>query len=524
MARLVKRCTDTSVLRSLLASVAICALMGGILPAEALRAGIEDRVGDFNGDGFTDVAAGAPRAGEGGAVRVLYGSRDGLSSVGELLSQHDLGMDVSIRAGDLFGAAVSAGDFDADGFSDLAVGAPGADVSGSIDAGAVYVFYGSSDGLSNERSERWTLDQVSAAGTEQPVNLGYELQTGDVGFGAESDLIAATTQQVRDVIAAGSIVVLFGTPSGLGLDGAQVLSQGSPGVRERPEPHDQFGVSLATGDFNGDGYDDVAAGSYESVRRVRVAGAINVLYGGDSGLSVDTDVLITQRTKGVGSRPRPYDQFGIVLAAGDFNADGWIDLAAGAPAESVQGQEVAGAVYVLFGSAEGVSGRQSQRLTQAIPGIPDHPEAEDLFGQSLASGDFGRGPGDDLAVSSFEDIYSHASAGAVHVIYGSDGGLRSAGSGMITQADPDVAGRPDERNLFGWALATGDVDASGFADLIVGAPGDDFHGAEDVGTIHVLKGEDDGLSMTGSYRTDGREGTVDRWSGGIGREVASKTS
>lgn len=234
--------------------------------------------------------------------------------------------------------------------------------------------------------------------------------------------------------------------------------------------------------------------------------------------------MITQRTRGVGTRPRSYDQFGIVLAAGDFNADGWFDLAAGVPAESVQGQEVAGAVYVLFGSAEGASGRQSQRWTQASPGIPDRPDAEDLFGQSLASGDFGRGPGDDLAVTSFENVHSHTSAGAVHVIYGSDGGLQSAGSGMITQAGPDIAGRPDERNLFGWALATGDVDASGFADLIVGAPGDDFHAAEDVGTIHVLKGEDDGLSTMGSYRTDGREGTVDRWSGGIGREVASRTS
>ncbi len=476
------------------------------------------RPGDFNGDGFADVALGASRAGEGGLVRVLFGTGEGFSANGELLEVE------SPQAGALFGAAVSAGDFDADGFSDLAVGAPGEDVAGRIDAGAIYVFYGSTDGLSQGAVGRWTMEQLTPNGAEQSAALGYELQSGNLGYGLESDLVAATMQRVDDAVVAGSIAVLFGSRTGLRDDALQLWSQASSGIKERPEPHDQFGVALATGNLGGDAYDDVAVGSYESVKGVRVAGAINVLYGGSEGLSAEASVLVTQRTRGVATRPRPYDQFGIELAAGDFNDDGWDDLAAGAPGESVRRRAYAGAVYVLFGSSEGVSGRQSQRWTQATPGVIDRPEEDDLFGQTLSTNRFDGEPGDDLAVGSFEAVGAHPNAGAVHVIYGSTTGLDAMGSQMITEAARGVAGRPGDDNFFGWSLASGDVDASGFAELIVGVPGDEYAGEHNVGTVRLFVSAFDGISTLKSDRTDGREGTDGEWGGGIGREIASETS
>src|SRR5829696_5923286 len=94
-----------------------------------------DRI-DFNGDGFDDLAIGVPAEGVGGAilagaVNVLYGGADGLAGTNQLLTQ------AIPEPGDLFGLAVAKGDFNADGFTDLAVGAPSEDVGAAGLAGAV---------------------------------------------------------------------------------------------------------------------------------------------------------------------------------------------------------------------------------------------------------------------------------------------------------------------------------------------------------------------------------------------------
>src|SRR4029453_4868269 len=112
-----------------------------------------DRV-DFNGDGFDDLAIGVPGEDLGtgifaGAVDILYGSAGGLAGTNQLLTQ------ANPEAVDLFGFAVAKGDFNADGFTDLAVGAPTGAVGGAPregggaagSGGAVNVFYGSADGL-----------------------------------------------------------------------------------------------------------------------------------------------------------------------------------------------------------------------------------------------------------------------------------------------------------------------------------------------------------------------------------------
>jgi hypothetical protein len=97
--------------------------------------------GDFNGDGIFDLAVGAPGETVGsavaaGAVNVLVGSSGGLTG-GPLFTQGNP------EAGDQFGAALAAGDFDDDGVFDLAVGAPGETVGAAAFAGAVSVFTGS---------------------------------------------------------------------------------------------------------------------------------------------------------------------------------------------------------------------------------------------------------------------------------------------------------------------------------------------------------------------------------------------
>jgi hypothetical protein len=108
---------------------------------------------DFNADGFVDQAVGAPfedagAAVDAGAVSVLYGSAGGLAAAGsQAFWQGTGGAAGTAETGDHFGAALAAGDFDNDGFVDLAVGAEGEDISTEQDGGAVSVLYGSAGGL-----------------------------------------------------------------------------------------------------------------------------------------------------------------------------------------------------------------------------------------------------------------------------------------------------------------------------------------------------------------------------------------
>jgi hypothetical protein len=139
-------------------------------------------------------------------------------------------------------------------------------------------------------------------------------------------------------------------------------------------------------DFNHDGFADLAVGvPAEDVGGMIDAGAVNVLYGSATGLSGAGSQYFTQDTPGVGSSAEASDEFGLALAAGDFNHDGFADLAVGVPGEDVGATTDAGAVNVLYGSAGGLSSAGSQLFTQDTQGVGSSPEGFDRFGSVLAA-------------------------------------------------------------------------------------------------------------------------------------------
>src|SRR5262245_57220571 len=124
-------------------------------------------------------------------------------------------------------------------------------------------------------------------------------------------------------LAVAAVIVL-----GLGMaPAAGSVAANAPAATKAP-------VNNLQSDFNNDGYADLAIGvPFEDVGTVVDAGAVNVLYGGAAGLTGAGSQFFTQNSGGLSSTPEPDDRFGTWLATGDFNDDGFGDLAIGVPRE-----------------------------------------------------------------------------------------------------------------------------------------------------------------------------------------------
>src|SRR5688500_5802822 len=126
------------------AVLALASLGPAAPPARSVETGASGYPwADFDGDGFGDVAIAAPGEAigarrEAGAVHILYGTGSGLSAAGDQIWHQDIaGVPGKAETGDSFGNAVATGDFDADGFDDLAIGAPGESLGADQLAGIV---------------------------------------------------------------------------------------------------------------------------------------------------------------------------------------------------------------------------------------------------------------------------------------------------------------------------------------------------------------------------------------------------
>ena len=210
-------------------------------------------------------------------------------------------------------------------------------------------------------------------------------------------------------------------------------------------------------DFDGDGKDDLAVGAPgEDVGAVVDAGAVNLLYGSGSGLTASGDQLWHQGVAGVMGGAEAGDLFGSSLACGDFDGDGFDDLAVGVPGEDIGAVVDGGAVNVFYGSASGLTASGDQLWHQNVPGVLGGAEAGDLFGSSLASGDYDGNGKDDLAVGApGEDIGAIADAGAANVLYGSGSGLTASGDQLWHQDSAGIMGGAEAGDLFGSSLASG---------------------------------------------------------------------
>ncbi len=342
-----------------------------------------------------------------------------------------------------FGAAIASGDFDGDGFDEVAVGAEQFD-RGETNEGVVFVYAGSALGPSP--AAIW-----SAEPNLGHASFGFALATADVNGDGFDDLVVGAPDNDNG---SGRAHVYLGSPVGLGAAAAWT----GTGV----EVGSWYGQTVAAADVDGDGFDDVVVGSPKVARGQRIDAGVAYLYrGSPAGLSTVPDWV---------ARNEPDTSlFGdLVRSAGDTNGDGYDDVAIRATNPD------GGNVFVYLGSPAGLSASPSWSVG---PGV-----VRDFLGMNL-------GPAGDVDADGFDDLLVSALGHEVNPGHNLTA-LLFRGSSAGLEATPAWATALDDPNCRGEIGAAGDVNGDGFGDV---ALGDTRFEEDSQGSVRVFLGSPAGL-------------------------------
>lgn len=407
----------------------------------------------------------------------------------------------------------AAGDFNGDGYLDLAIGVPGETVGTKLNAGAVNVIYGSPSGLNAAGNQLLHQDLTHIDGAaETEDRFGAALAIGDFNGDGYDDLaIGAPNDTVVNpagvtVVGAGVVNVIYGSATGLNAATSQLWHQDIGGIEDVAEADDHYGAALGAGDFNNDGFDDLAIGiPNEAIGNLAGAGAVNVIYGaGSIGLRDAGNQLWHQDVADIEEVAETGDQFGASIAVGDFNNDGNDDLAVGVPKEDIGNVADAGAVNVFYGTSVGLNVSNNQLWHQDIANIEGVSETGDLFGSSLTAGDFNNDGRHDLAIGAPNSTIVNAAgvnlagAGVVNVIYGAASGLSASNNQLWHQDIANIEEVAEANDQFGATLSTGDFNSDGHDDLAIGVPKEAIGNVSAAGAVNIIYGAASGLSASGN--------------------------
>jgi len=445
---------------------------------------------DLDDDGLLDVVSGSSHvdigpAVDAGAIYVWMAGPGMSGSVDPSASLAVPGTQTNDLLGSSSGEGVQFADVTGDGLIDVIAGSPTADVAGVINAGAVYVWSGSS--LNGA-----PLATLSIPGALMNDNLsqatGRAIQIADVTGDGELDVVvAANVADAPGFVDAGALyawaggATLTGTP-------APVATLVAIGPHTNDRLADITGDGFRLADVTGDGRLDVIAGSDTTdVGGVTDAGAMFVWKGGPTLTGVQTE-LATLTLAGAVAADRLGNTTGEGLQIVDVTGDGILDVVSTSFLADVGGVVDAGAVYVWKGGAT-LTGALTAFATLTVPGAI----AGDRLGQGLGQQGIqladvtGDGVPDVIGAAANADVAGVVDVGAVYVWQG--GSTLTGTPALYSRLEAPGAIAGDRLGAAGaQGILFGDVTHDGLVDVVVGTVFADVAGVVDAGVIYVWNG------------------------------------
>jgi hypothetical protein len=282
--------------------------------------------GDFNGDGFDDVLAGAFGYDNGeqeeGVIFVWYGSANGLGQTGSPVNADWTAE--SNDPGALFGWGVATGDFNGDTYDDVLIASVMYHYTNGI-GGALFVWYGSDMGLGSDGNPSnfdWFADLL----------LDYHwiappVTSGDFNGDGYDEAVVGTLYSSNGQEKEGIVLIWDGSATGLGPTGSPANADWKA---ESNQAGALLGISLASGDVNNDGYDDLLTGATAFSNPEKNEGMIFAWLGSDNGLGAE-GTPENADWKAESNQLTGSCFLGDSVALGDYNNDLYDDILSGAP-------------------------------------------------------------------------------------------------------------------------------------------------------------------------------------------------
>ncbi|MGX5853393.1 FG-GAP-like repeat-containing protein [Dyadobacter jiangsuensis] len=419
--------------------------------------------GDVNGDGFSDIALGAYQYDKGSVNEGVVMIHYG-SAIG-INTVPSLTLE-SDQTEAQFGISVAcAGDVNADGYADLLVGARYFD-KGQNNEGAAFIYQGTKDGLSTTPVSTLESDQGDAW-------LGSAVApAGDVNGDGFSDVLVGSYAFDHGQKDEGSVFVWMGEASD--------VTGGSPTIIKYNTTMPAYGYSISSaGDVNGDGFDDIIVGAHSYDNGQNNEGAAFIYYGGPTGLDLNSFKIMESNIPGA--------NFGIsVSSAGDVNGDGYADVAIGATGFS-NGETFEGGVFIYHGSTSGLTNNPTKILESNV--------INGYMGFTVTNAGDVNGDGyGDIAVGSPKYSDGQLDEGKFYLFYGSSNGLNNQ---YFTSQESNQA----DTHLGSSIASIGDLNSDGYDDIIVGAIS---FGDDDRGAATIFFGASSGLNINAPQAITGK--------------------
>ena len=426
-------------------------------------------IGDINNDGYEDIAFLNPGEAAGEGVRVVLGSANPAATID--LTDTSQG-NVFYLEGSFteteFGASVAgAGDINNDGFDDLIIGSPKG--GGTNDPGRGYVLFGHGGAFADRNFSVNPLDGSDGFVIQGHVvgASGYRLGTAVAGVGdfnadGIDDLAISTILKNNN---RGAVFVVFGRDTPFAASMNIIDLDASTGIiidggTANTYDIESFGSRITSaGDFNGDGFADIAISSYQSdVEKFQIRDAVHVIYGGNA---LPASFSIADIDGSNGTMLYTSDNaagFGNSISAGaDIDGDGFDDLVIGSH-KNKDGSNSIGGAFVVYGNNRGnavlhVTGGTTTNTdaSEFIYSSSTNLDAKYL-GESVAIGNF---DGDGYADIVIADNEQNGDDGLVYYYYGLKGNTAPTVTAVADQAINDG----ESTNALAFTVADADGDA-----------------------------------------------------------------